>query len=412
MGKNLFGFVFTDSDSYIVLLTLLPFILSTAIYSSIRGYLWGKEKYFDVSMVEFIEQIIKIILCIVLFKTLKNAYIYVPGLAISISCVLSTLLGFYYFKKACGKIKPAPGTFSHLVKKSLPLTLVRFVGSLITPFISILLPIMLIKGGYTNEQSLALIGISMGMVLPLLSVPSTVIGSLSMALIPQLNVLKEQQKFLTLRRQINSSFVFTLCATFIFVPIFSSIGVPICETLFNSTNAGEILNSFAWIMVPNGIMMISTSILNSLGYEKYTFFSYGISSIILILGVLVLPQYMGINALFLSLGLNSLLVFVLNYIKIKRVVSIDNKTITNTAILLLLSIPITLLCRYMYKLLIIVFPNIIVIGLICIISLIATMLLMLAFNIINIEYFNTFKENLFKKVKINKLKLKKRHNKV
>ena len=411
-AKPLFGYIFTDSDSYVVLLTLLPFIVSTAIYTSLRGYLWGKEKYFHVSMVELIEQVIKIVLCIVLFKVLKNAYVYVPGLAISISCILSTVLGYYYFKKAKGKIRPQPNTFSPLIKTSLPMTLVRFVGSLMTPFISIILPIMLIRGGYSNDQALGLIGISMGMVLPLLSVPSTVIGSLSMALIPQLNVLKEQCNYLQLKRQITSSFVFTLCATIIFVPIFSSMGVPICEILFNSTKAGEILNAFAWTMVPSGIMMISNSILNSLGHEKYTFFSYGISSIVLILGVLLLPSYMGINALFLSLGINSLLVFILNFIKITKIVGINNRTLSNTILLLALSFPITLLCRYSYNFLSFIFPKIIAIALVCIISLVSTLILMFAFNIIDIEYFKNLKENLLKKVKINKLRTKKHHKKV
>lgn len=412
LGKNLFGFIFTDNDSYVVLLTLLPFIVSTAIYTSIRGYLWGKEKYFDVSMVEFVEQLIKIVLCIVLFKILKNTYIYVPGLAISISCILSTILGCYYFKKASGRLRIERDSFLPLVKKSLPMILVRFIGSLISPFISIILPLMLIKSGYTSDQALSFIGISMGMVLPLLSIPSTVIGSLSMALIPQLNVLKANCKYTLLRKQINSSFLFTLCATFIFVPIFSSMGVPICEILFNSTKAGEILNAFAWIMVPNGIMMISTSILNSLGFEKYTFFSYGVSSIILILGVLILPSFMGINSLFLSLGLNSLIVFILNFIKIKKIVGVNTKTITSTLFLFVLSFPITLLCKYTYNLLIFFFPQIIAIGLVCIISLFFTCMLLFTFKIIDIEYFNMLKNGLIQKVKTNKLKHKKRLEKV
>ena len=411
-GKKLFDIIFTDNVSYVVLLTLLPFVISTAIYTSLRGYLWGKEKYFEVSMVELIEQVVKIVLCIVLFIALKNAYIYVPGLAISLACILSTIVGFYYFKKASGRLKPLAGTFTPLVKKSLPLILVRFVGSLITPFISIILPLVLIKCGYSSEQALAFIGISMGMVLPLLSVPSTVIGSLSMALIPQLNILKEKNSYTQLRHQINSSFVFTICATFIFVPIFSSIGVPVCEILFNSTKAGEILKAFSWIMIPNGIMMISTSILNSLGYEKFTFFSYGISSIVLILGVLVLPSYMGINALFLALGLNSLLVFILNYIKIKKLVGLNNNIINKSLILLGLSFPITLLCKYIYNVLLLIFPAIISIGLVCIISVFASGTLMFVFNIINIEYFKNLKDGFISRVRINKIKSKKRHHKV
>ncbi len=404
---SLFELIFTSKDSYIMLISLLPYLISTAVYTSIRGYLWGKEKYYQVSMVEFVEQIFKIILCIVLFKVMKNGYVWVPGIVVSVSCILSTILGIYYFKKEKGKIKPYPNTFKTLFNSSAPLTTIRTVGSLINPFVSIILPLMLIKGGYSSEQALTMLGISMGMVLPLISIPSTIIGSLSMALIPKLNTLKSENNYSQLISQIKSSFVFTLFATFLLVPIFSSISVPICTFIFGNSTAGTILNMFAWIMVPNGLMMISSSILNSLGYEKYTFFSYAISSVVLILGILVLPAYLGINALFISLGINSFCVFLLNYIKIKRITGINNSILLKLITLMILALPMKYLNTFLYNLLVLIFPSIVSIGLICIISVVIFTLLMFAFGLINIEYFDLVKKGFMGKVKISK-KLKRK----
>lgn len=408
---SLFDLIFTSHDSYIMLVSLLPYIVSTAIYTSIRGYLWGKEKYYQVSMVEFVEQICKIVLCIVLFKVMKNGYIYAPGIIISVSCILSTILGLYYFKKEKGKISPYPDTMKTLLKSSTPLTTIKTIGSLINPFVSIILPLMLIAGGYSNEQALTLLGISMGMVLPLISIPSTIIGSLSMALVPQLNTLKSEKNYDKLISQIKSSFVFTIFATFLLVPIFSSISVPICQFIFNNTTAGNILNMFAWIMVPNGLMMISSSILNSLGYEKFTFVSYAISSAILIVGIFVLPQFIGINALFVSLGLNGICVFLLNYWKIKKETGLNNVVIIKLTILALITIPMTFLNKFLYNLLALIFPSFVAIALLCMISVVVFTVLMFAFGIINIEYFDTLKTGLKSKVKVFRKKSRKNHNK-
>lgn len=396
---NLFNLIFASNDSYIMLISLLPYIVSTAIYTPLRGYLWGKEKYYQVSMVEFVEQVFKIVLCIILFKVMKNGYVYAPGIIISVSCILSTILGYYYFKKEKGKIRPHPKTFSTLLRSSTPLTTIKSVGSLINPFVSIILPLMLMSAGYSNEQALTLLGISMGMVLPLISIPSTIIGSLSMALIPQLNTLKSEKNHEKLTSQIKSSFVFTLFATFLLVPIFSSISVPICNIVFNNSTAGTILNIFAWIMVPNGLMMISSSILNSFDFEKYTFFSYTVSSVILILGIIILPKFLGINALFVSLGLNGFLVFILNYHKIRKETGINNGIIAKLIILILTTIPMTLLCSFTYNILALIFPSIVAVGLVCVMSTIIFSILMFAFGVINIEYFQILKNGFSNKVK-------------
>lgn len=408
---NIFDSIFTSHDSYVMIVSLLPYIVSTAVYTSIRGYLWGKEKYYQVSMVEFVEQICKIVLCIVLFKVMKNGYIYAPGIIISVSCILSTILGFYYFKKEKGQIRPYPSTMKTLLHSSTPLTTIKTIGSLINPFVSIILPLMLIKGGYSSEQALALLGISMGMVLPLISIPSTIIGSLSMALIPQLNTLKSEKNYEKLISQIKSSFVFTIFATFLLVPIFSSISVPICKLIFDNASAGKILNIFAWIMVPNGLMMISSSILNSLGYEKFTFVSYTISSVFLIVGIFVLPQYLGINALFVSLGLNGICVFLLNYFKIKKETGLDNIVLIKLAVLAFITIPMTLFNKFLYNILALIFPSFVAIALICIISVVIFTTLMFAFGIINIEYFNTLKTGLKNKVRVFRRKSRKNQNK-
>ena len=96
--KPLLCSYFESEHAYILLLTMLPAIIFTGVYTPFRGYLWGNELFFKVSVVEFIEQIIRIIcyfVCISLF-TFSDS-LYPAGISLSIACILSTVIGIVFF---------------------------------------------------------------------------------------------------------------------------------------------------------------------------------------------------------------------------------------------------------------------------------------------------------------------------
>lgn len=397
-GKNLFSVFFTDNSSYTILLTLIPFIVFSGIYAPFRGYLWGKERYFEVSVVEFIEQIIKIIICVILFSFSSINSILPAGLSISLACALSTFLGYIFYKKENGRFYRPQDAFVPLVKSTLPLTSVRFVGSLLTPLISIVLPLRLIAGGFSNEQALSCIGIAMGMTMPILNVPSTIVGSLSMALIPQLSMLQKYQNSSALKKQICSAILFSLIASACILPMFAGIGSPICNLLFNNAEAGRLLVKFAWIIVPTALMQISTSILNSLGKEVYTFFTYAIGGVVMIVGILVLPTLFGIDALLLSMGINAIIVSILNYIKIWKLTHISYGFIKKFISVFIISWALTYFCRFTLPLINYIFPSFISICLVCGLCLIFYFILLITFNVVTTSYFGEIKKKVFKQV--------------
>ncbi len=397
-GQGLFDIFFTDDSSYIILLTLIPFIVFSGIYAPFRGYLWGKEKYFEVSVVEFFEQLIKIVICVILFAIPSLNSTLPAGLSLSLACALSTLLGYIYYKKHNGQFCSPKNVFKPLLSATLPLASVRFIGSLLTPFISIVLPLRLISGGFTNEQALSLIGIAMGMTLPILNVPSTLVGSLSTALIPQLSVLQKESNTAALKKQISSSILFALIASCCIYPVFAGIGTPICELLFNNSEAGRLLAKFAWTIIPTALMQISTSILNSLNHEVYTFVTYAIGGVIMLVGVLILPKFLGIDALLLCMGINAVIVSLLNYIKIYKLTNIKYGLIKKSLSLIFICAGTTLLNTFLYPLLNLIFPNIICICLIGCVSIIAYFILLCTLNVISSQYFGEIKKKVLKRV--------------
>lgn len=376
--------IFADEQSYIVLLTLIPFLVSTALFAPIRGYMWGREQYTQASIVELIEQILKIILCVILFNVgISNPNI-PAGLAISLSCILSSFVGFYYFKKDGGRICSHRGYIKPLVKIVAPLNAVRVAGSLLQPLVSIVLPLMMVKAGYTSNQALSQLGIVMGMTFPVVTIPTTLIGSLSMALVPKLSVLQRENKQAKLQKQIINSLSFTLFCCFLFLPIFSAIGVPICNFLFKNNDAGTYLQYFAWVVVPMGISQISTSILNSLGNEKFVFFSYAISAIFIVLSIFILPQFVGIYAIMIGMALQSSIVSVINLIKIKKLVEYRSQIPTFTKYIFVCLL-VFFLTKWFYPILAIILTDFFAIAISSAIALISFIVLAYCFNIVNLE---------------------------
>lgn len=363
--KPLFYVIFADSDSYLVLLTLIPFLISSGIYAPIKGFLWGTEDYFSVSVVELSEQIIKIVICVILFALIKNNNL-PAGLSMSISCMCSTVLGFAIYFKKKGKLASPFTELKNVVKVSAPISAIRVAGSLLQPLISIVLPLRLVAYGYSNIQAMSLLGVAMGMTLPLLTIPTTLVGSLAMAITPKLTILQKQNNNSSLKKQIMSSTTFTLFCCFLFVPIFYALGVPMCEFLFNNNLAGELISKFSWVVVPMGLCQISTSILNSLGEEKFVFYSYFASSFIIIMSILFLPKFVGISALLIGFGLQNLVVAIINYVKINKILNYSASIVLLVAKFTIIALISGLISKWIYSLLIMFlnsFISMIIIGL-------------------------------------------------
>ena len=235
-GQNLFGKLFTDFRCMEILLTLLPAVIASAVYSAFRGSLWGRQDYFSVCWTELAEQILRILFFFVmafwLFKSTDGATI--AGWSLSIACICSALLvTIVYFKKG-GKITKTNGYIKAVLKSSVPVTGVRTATSLIQPVIAVLFPLMLVLSGVPNESALALYGVIMGMTFPLLFLPSTIVGALSFTLIPELSsaIAKDQKELV--ENRVKSAIVFAVLISALFIPFYVGLGAEIGKLIFDN----------------------------------------------------------------------------------------------------------------------------------------------------------------------------------
>jgi O-antigen/teichoic acid export membrane protein len=275
--------------------------------------------------------------------------------------------------------------YRDVLSSAIPLTTTRFFGSLIYPIISIILPFTLLSIGYTQSQALSMLGIAMGMTFPILTIPSTLIGSLSMVLIPEISSMYECGNIRNIHKQIKGSINFTMCCSFICIPLLIGLAEPLCVFLFDNIEAGLYLKFSSWTIVPTGLSTLTTSILNSLGKEKYTFKYFLISTVITLLVAIVMPLYINIYALFLALGVGMIINFILNIHLINKTLSIKQSYMKEIFLLILITTPTTLLTKWLYNIFILMYGNIVSIIISSIITTMCFTLLLIAFNIVDIK---------------------------
>lgn len=329
---NLFAFVFTDKRCMPVFMMLLPAFLSSSIYSAFRGGLWGKKAYVAYSIVELAEELILVgsgLLLTLSVDTIAKKTLSAAA-AISISYTVAAIITVIIYLKRGGKFRKPKGQLAPLLKSAAPVTGVRLSSNILNSIIALIFPMMLtILGGLTKSEALAEFGIISGMTLPLLFLPSTVVGSLSLVLVPEISqniTLKNNEE---VKKRIDSALNFALAVALIIIPAFIACGKEFGIFLYNNEKPGNYLQYFSILMAPMCLSAISTSVCNSMGKEYITLRNFLIGAALMLICILALPGVLGVYALMLGQLLSLTITSVLNIICIKKSAGISFKFLKN-----------------------------------------------------------------------------------
>ncbi len=297
--KAPFSRVFSDprcADLFYILILGLSF---TSVYSILRGCFWGNKRFFVYSLVELIEEIVMIGVGVFLLLGLdtKVADIKLAALAVLISYLCSFTIALIYFFIRGGKLRSPRGEFLPLLKSSLPVTAMRTSSSLVNSFISVLFPMRLMAAGVSSAHAMSEYGIVYGMVMPVLMIPSTLIGSIALVLVPELSECYYKKELEKLSALVERALNATLLIAGILIPFFVVCGGDVGAMLYSNASSGRLISACALLLLPMSLTMISTSILNSLGCEKQTLLFFLCGAGAMLLCVWFLPKYLGSGAL-------------------------------------------------------------------------------------------------------------------
>lgn len=382
-------FIFADDKCITLLLLLLPALVFSSVYASIRGNIWGQNRYFALCLTELFEQIIRVVIFIILISGLLGTMdgAIVSAVSLSIACLLSSILVVIVHLSTGGKFKFGKDKeiYKTLIKKSAPITGVRIAGSLIQPLIALIVPLRLVASGFTASQAMALYGVSMGMVLPFLFIPSTLIGSLSTALVPDLSSALAKNDLNYIKNRIISSIKFTIFISILFIPLYIGAGEIVGMFFYKEAQSGIMLQQASWVMLPLGLTNITSSLLNSLGYEVKSMRNYILGAIVLFVSIWFLPKVIGINALIFGFGICFIITALLNLKMIKKILRIELGLKKYTLISLALVIPSASICSFICGILSNFMSMFFTLAVSCTIATIFYILLCAVFNLIEIN---------------------------
>lgn len=305
---GLFGgkltFLFSDERSFGVFRILLLGLCFSSVYAVMRGSFWGNKQFLLPSVLELAEETVMVIVGVLLLQNVSSPASGAEKAAWAV--VVSYLFSFtasvlcFFFKG--GKLSSPKKQLKPLFNATLPITSVRASGSLVNSAVAVLLPVMLIRAGYDSGEALTLFGIVSGMVLPILFIPSTIIGSLSLVLVPELSEDFYRKNYDRLKKNIERGLRFSFLVACALIPFFYAVGEDVGRLAYSNAQAGEMIVKSCPLLLPMSLTMISTSMLNSMGFEKQTFVFYFISAAALLLCVLFLPAVCGVYAYVIGLG--------------------------------------------------------------------------------------------------------------
>lgn len=330
--------LFATVESMVLLLILLPAVVLSGVYASFRGHLWGHQRHMCLAVIEIIEQIARILLCVILifwgFNSLK-----VTAISMVFASLVTTICCVTVFAKSKGKITSPKGFIKPLIRGSMPITLIRASNTVVMSLVSLAIPYLLITGGASVTESLTIFGYSIGMALPLLFLPMTVVGSLAYVMIPTLSKAYANKDSQNVSSQISGAITFAIVIASMFIPMYFCLGESIGIFVYDNADSGIFLSFSAWLLLPISLESIVSSMMNSLDLEKESFVNYIVGSVVMFAILFGSSENFTINVFSIALGASLVISLILDIIAIQKATKISLSFLTTLIKCLALLVP-------------------------------------------------------------------------
>jgi len=341
------GALFADDGSRIILLLMLPSLIFSALYSSFRGNLWGRQKYTTVSLLELAEQIARIGACIMLFAFGMDKLVAV-GVSMSAGCFVAAAACVVCYFATGARLRNPRGNILPLIKSSAPITASRAATAAMGSIIAVAAPFLLIMGGLSGSEAMYEFGYSVGMALPLLYMPLTIISSLAFVMIPTLSQAVAQKDQKTVRRQTEGAIRISVVVATLFFPLFFALGEPLGVLVYNNADSGRFLAAAAWLLLPISIENITSSLMNSLDMEVRGLVNYLVGSAVMFAIFFIAGKYFSVNIMSIGMGVSWLLSSALNLFAMRKKAGISLKPLLVLLPSVAVAVPSLFLTKWLF----------------------------------------------------------------
>ncbi len=331
-----------NDEIYICYYAIAPAIVFVGLMSALRGFFQGNLNMFPSAISSLTEQIAKLVFGLyfanklISFGVVYAVFGAVLGITISEFLALFVLVLFYIFrrrKRFVDGLKPLGKRelTAKMLRISLPVTLGGLISPATSMIDSFLVVNLLMFISFSSAQATALLGLQSGVVEPLVNLPIVIAVSTSVALLPSLSKLTASGDKESQNNLISRTFEMTLSISLTAGVCFVIYGRQVLDFLYGgSFSSAELLIStkLLFLSVINvlslSLVQVSSSVLQALGQASQTVKSLAVGcalKIALNVCLVIIPQ-INILGVVISGGVSFLVVFAMNYRKIKKLTGV------------------------------------------------------------------------------------------
>ena len=281
-----------------ILTTSLPFM---AVSSCIKGYFIARKKTSPSSVSQILEQGVRIgIIAALLGRGAKlgieascRSVIIGDCIAEGCSCAYVWLCFIFDKKRLTKKSEPLGySVLSQLKHIALPITVGRYLNSMLRTAENVLVPRKLEAFGMSASDALSVFGIIKGMALPLLFFPASFLNAMSTLLIPEMSEAMASGKKYKVKYTAEKSIHITLVSSLPIAVVFFFAAEPISILVYNDLQVGGIVRMLAPIVPLMYLDSVCDGLLKGLD-EQFSVFRNAMLDSLGRLGLImiILPRY-------------------------------------------------------------------------------------------------------------------------
>ncbi len=313
--------------------------LPSSIHSCINGYYYGLKKTAVPSLTQLFEQIARVFCVYVIYQIYQSRQMPLPftamvwgivaGECASMLICLSVIQLPKNNRTSSGQPARSAYIFGNgapalrryyrdLMQMALPLTFNRVILNLFSSVENIMIPNRLRMFGYSNAEALGVYGILTGMSMSVIMLPSVLVNSVSVLLLPTISESQATGNTAHIRKTVQRTIFSCLLFGFFCSVVFLFTGKWIGNLLFSNSLSGTFIITLGWICPFLYLSATLNSILHGLGHPGVTFMLSLIACGIRIVFVLfALPVY-GIRSYLIGLLASQIITSLLTVVILYR----------------------------------------------------------------------------------------------
>lgn len=309
-----------------ILAFALPFI---AVSSALNGYYTAARKASVFAVIQIAEQGVKIAIIVVLLKILLPKGIEFACISIVLGITASEIIAALFSYTLYRMMRPSEkerdkskGVLHKMLRIAIPDSVGSSVRSVLLTIEHLLIPAGFKKSGASQKEALSIYGKVHGMVFPLLLYPSSILGSLSGLLVPEIaefdaKGLKKQINY-TIEICVKMTMIFSICTAGIMYAFAADFSQIIYKTN-DCTMYIQILSPLIPVMY---LDMMVDGMLKGLDQQLYSM-RYNIfdSAICVVLVYFLIPKY-SIKGYIAILFISEIINFILSIRRLSKVSSL------------------------------------------------------------------------------------------